>query len=225
MTWVEDKIAKWGKSIAARAGAAAAERVLEGHAALAEASTAARAAWTAGVMARLAEAVPAEGERAAVMAERACVFIEEFGTPPLDKLRALFRETGDVDAVIAAMAADPARHGRSRREGDVIYETKAPADAEPFESARTPYDKQVAGCYCPLARAARPPVPHPYCFCGGGWYQGIWEYILERPVRIEVAASLMLGDDACVFRVYLPAGFDGAAPASPPASITNQDGR
>lgn len=203
MTWVEDKIAKWGRSIEGRAGAAAAERVLEGHEALGEAAPEARAEWTRGVMARLAGAVPAEAERAAIMTERACVFIEEFGTEPLDKLRALFRETGDVDAVLAAMAADPSRHGRSRREGNVIYETKAPADREAFEAARTPYDKQVAGCYCPLARAAKPPIVQPYCFCGGGWYKGIWEFILERPVRIDVAASLMLGDDACIFRVYI----------------------
>jgi len=203
MTWLEDKVAKWGASIEKYAGAEGRARVLEGHDSLAAAPAEDRAAWSRGVMERLAAAVPDEGCRAAIMTERSCVFVDEFGAGPLEKLRALYRETASVDAVLAEMAADPAKHGRSRRDGNIIYETKAPADAEAFASARTPYEKQVAGCYCPLARAAVTAVPQPYCYCGGGWYKGIWEFILERPVRIEVAASIMQGDEACVFRVYL----------------------
>jgi hypothetical protein len=214
MGWLEDKIATWGRSIEAYAGPAARADVLQGCAALNDASPEERAAWSRGAMARLAAAVPDEKARAAIMTERGCVFVEEFGAAPLEELRALFRARGSVDEVLAAMTADPAGHGRSRRDGDVIYETKAPADADVYRAARTPREKQVAGCYCPLARAAAPPVPPPYCCCGGGWYKGIWEFILERPVRAEVAASIMEGDEGCVFRLCLPADAASGGPAS-----------
>jgi len=209
MTWLEDKVAKWGRSIERYAGPAARARVLAGHETLAAASPQERAAWSREAMARLAAAVPDAACQATIMTERGCVFIEEFGAEPLEELRAVYRETASVDAVLAAMAADAGKHGRSHREGDVIYETKAPADGDALRAARTPYEKQVARCYCPLARAAEPPVPQPYCYCGGGWFKGVWEFILERPVRVEVAAAVMKGDDACVFRVHLPPGVAG----------------
>jgi predicted hydrocarbon binding protein len=36
-----------------------------------------------------------------------------------------------------------------------------------------------------------------YCQCGAGFYRGIWETILERPVRVEVLESVLSGGDVC----------------------------
>jgi predicted hydrocarbon binding protein len=48
------------------------------------------------------------------------------------------------------------------------------------------------------------PIPVTYCYCGAGFYKGIWEYILQRPVRVEVRESVLKGDDVCRIIVHLP---------------------
>jgi predicted hydrocarbon binding protein len=107
------------------------------------------------------------------------------------------------------MACDREKHSRPHCEGNVVVEVKAPADAEAFAKAQTPDEKRVAYCHCPLARAAKRPLPRPYCCCGGGWYRGIWEFIIEKPVRAELIKSVMSGDEHCAFAVHLPAGAVG----------------
>lgn len=214
MAWLEDKVAKWARLIDEHAGSGISERVLEGHEGLAAASPEERAAWSRRAMERLAEAVADVATREKIMERRACVFVEEFGDEPLLELRKIYKETGGVDAVFEAMARDREKHSRPRREGDVIYETKAPRDAEAFAAAQTPEERRVAYCHCPLARAgaATTPAPHgrnalrPYCCCGGGWYRGIWEFIVERPVHVELRESVMRGDERCTFAVHLPPG-------------------
>lgn len=206
MGWVEDKLAKWAGLIDEHGGPGVSDRVLEGGERLADASPEERAAWSRLAMERLAELVPDASSREKIMSGRACVFVEEFGEEPLLELRKIYRETGGVDAVFEAMARDPEKHSRPYREGNVVYETKAPADAEAFANAKTPQERRVAYCHCPLARAgaATSPAPEPYCCCGGGWYGGIWEFIVERPVRVELLRSVMRGDEDCTFAVHLP---------------------
>ncbi len=208
MGWLEEKVAKWARLIDEHAGPGVSERVLDGHRELAEASPEERAAWSRLAMERLAEAVADVATREKIMERRACVFVEEFGDEPLLELRRIYKETGGVDGVFEAMARDPEKYSRPRREGDVIYETKAPGDAEAFAAAQTPDERRVAYCHCPLARAgaATTPAPEPYCCCGGGWYGRIWEFIVERPVRVEVLRSVMRGDERCTFAVHLPPG-------------------
>lgn len=211
MGWLEDKTAKWARLIDEQAGPGVSERLLEGHEGLAEASPEGRAAWSRQAMERLAEAVADVAAREKIMERRACVFVEEFGEEPLLELRKIYQETGDVDAVFEAMARDREKHSRPYREGDVVVEVKAPREAEAFAAAQTPEERRVAYCHCPLARAgaASSPAPEPYCCCGGGWYKGIWEFIVERPVRVEVLRSVMRGDDDCAFAVHLPRGAAG----------------
>lgn len=211
MGWLEDKMAKWARLIDEHGGPGASEKVLEGHEGLGEADPEERAEWSRRAMERLAEAVPDVGTREKIMDGRACVFVEEFGEEPLLKLRKIYQETGGVEAVFEAMARDREKHGRPYREGNVIYEVKAPADAEAFANAQTPEEKRVAYCHCPLTRAAKTPVPQPYCYCGGGWYGGIWEFIVERPVRVELLKSVMNGDEHCAFAVHLPPEIAGEA--------------
>jgi hypothetical protein len=217
MGWLEDKMAKWARLIDEHAGPGVSERVLEGHEGLAEASPEGRAAWSVQAMERLAEAAADVAAREKIMEGRACVFVEEFGEEPLLELRKIYQETGGVDAVFEAMARDREKHSRPYREGDVVVEVKAPREAEAFAAAQTPEERRVAYCHCPLARAAFAATPapegrkalRPYCCCGGGWYKGIWEFIVERPVRVEVLRSVMRGDDDCAFAVHLPRGVAG----------------
>jgi hypothetical protein len=202
MGWLEDKLAKWERNIEEHAGPGISEKVLEGAETLAGGTPEQRAEWSRTAMERLLELVPdAEtGER--IMTDRACVFVEEFGEEPLLKLRSIFKEEG-LDAALETMCRDTYKYAKPYRDGNVVYETKNPSDPDAFATAKTPYEKQVAYCHCPLAKAAGTPVPQPYCCCGGGWYKGIWEFITEKPVRVELLESVMSGDDRCTFAVHL----------------------
>lgn len=213
MGWLEDKMAKWARLIDEHGGPGISEKVLEGHTGLADATPGERAAWSLGAMERLLEAIPDIDTCAKIMEGRACVFVEEFGEEPLLELRKIYQETGGVEGVFEAMARDREKHTRPYRDGDVIVEVKAPGDEEAFEGAQTPEEKRVAYCHCPLARAgaATAPLPYPYCYCGGGWYGAIWEFILEKPVRVELLESVMRGDERCAFAIHVPPGILGEA--------------
>jgi predicted hydrocarbon binding protein len=43
-----------------------------------------------------------------------------------------------------------------------------------------------------------------YCYCGAGFYKGVWEEILQRPVEVEVLESVMRGDEVCTVAIRLP---------------------
>jgi hypothetical protein len=206
MGWLEDKMAKWGRLIDEYGGPGLSESVLEGHEGLAEVTPEERAAWSRRATERLAEAVPNMATREKIMTARACVFVEEFGEEPLLELRKIYKETGDLEAVFDAMERDREKHTRPYLDGDIIVEVKAPRDGEAFAAAETPEERRVAYCHCPLARtgAVASPVPEPYCYCGGGWYKDIWEFIVEKPARVEVLRSVMRGDDDCAFAIHLP---------------------
>lgn len=54
-----------------------------------------------------------------------------------------------------------------------------------------------------LIRAVVEPLSKTYCYCGAGFYKGIWEYILQRPVMVEVFKSALHGDDLCRIAIHL----------------------
>ena len=205
MAWIEDKIAKWVRLINEHAGPSAGERVLEGHQNLDGMTPEERAAWSRKAMLRLEEVIPDLATRKTIMADRGCVFVEEFGEEPLLKLRDIYRKTGDLEAVFDAMAGDRVKYTRPYIDGDAIVEVKPPRDGTAFAAAKTPAEQRMAYCFCPLAQAgvATTPMPEPHCCCGGGWYKGIWEFILEKPVQMEVVRSVMRGDDECAFAIYI----------------------
>jgi len=43
-----------------------------------------------------------------------------------------------------------------------------------------------------------------YCYCGAGFYKGIWEEILQRPVEVEVLESVLSGGEVCKIVIHLP---------------------
>ncbi len=62
-------------------------------------------------------------------------------------------------------------------------------------------------CHCPRVRdvlMTGESLPVTYCYCGAGYYKGIWEEILQAPVDVEVLKSVLAGDDVCTIAVYLP---------------------
>jgi len=96
-----------------------------------------------------------------------------------------------------------------RRDGNTIIATKIPKSGflvDYFNEA-DPEEKRRLYCHCPRVREGvglEPALPEIYCYCGAGFYQGIWEEILGEPVRVEVLESVMSGGDVCKIAIHLP---------------------
>ena len=94
-------------------------------------------------------------------------------------------------------------------EGDRIVATKIPKSGYLVEYMQEsdPQKRRALYCHCPRIRdvlETGETLPAVYCYCGAGYYQGIWEDILGVPVEVEVLESVLLGDDVCKIAVHLP---------------------
>jgi len=181
-----------------------------------------RTAWTRELLDRLTEAA---GEAAAreIMLGCACL-------PPRSKLeeaRRVYAETGSLEsarqvlerdfrAFLSAglgLAEDAAAEIVSRgwgmagviRDGSVIA-TKIPksGNLRDYLAETDAGRRRALYCHCPRVRhlvGSGRELSDLYCYCGGGFYRFIWEYVTDAPVRVELLASVMRGDDACSFAV------------------------
>ena len=147
----------------------------------------------------------------------------------LQDVKALYQETGDLDQVLDALQGKFEDFLRSSlqleeelieevfqrgwglagiREGNVIIATKIPKSGYLREYFQTddPLEKRRLYCHCPRVRdeiGSDPALPPEYCYCGAGFYRGIWEEILGKPVRVEVLKSVMTDDDVCRIAIHL----------------------
>lgn len=181
-----------------------------------------RTAWTGELLERLIEAA---GEAAAreIMLGCACL-------PPRSKLeeaREVYVETGSLESARQilerdfrafltsglGLAEDAAAEIVSRgwgmagviRHGSVIA-TKIPksGNLREYLAETDPERRRALYCHCPRVRhlvGSGRELSDLYCFCGGGFYRFIWEYVLDGPVQVELLASVMGGDDVCSFAV------------------------
>lgn len=90
-----------------------------------------------------------------------------------------------------------------------VIATKIPKSGFINEYYKTndPKKKRQIYCHCPRVRDAlkvNKALPETYCYCGAGFYKGIWEEILQKPVKVKMLKSVMKGDDVCSFEIQLP---------------------
>lgn len=208
MGWLSDKMQRWRGSIDLRAGAGCGERVTSGWEDLSD-DLAKNAEWSRQAQERLAAEVSDAGARREIMQERSCSFVEEFGDSDILALRGLYTETGSPEAVVRAMSENPDRFGDPFIEGDAIVEIRRPRDPAAFAAAKTPLEKRMAACFCPLVRGAEGRMPVEYCECSAGWYRGIYEGIFGVPVEVTVEESLLNGDERCRFTIRVPEALVG----------------
>ena len=95
------------------------------------------------------------------------------------------------------------------RRGNTIIATKIPKSGYLVEYMKEtdPEKKRRYYCHCPRVREiiqTSGTISVTYCYCGAGFYKGIWEEILQRPVEVEVLESVLKGDEVCKIAVYLP---------------------
>lgn len=95
------------------------------------------------------------------------------------------------------------------KKGDTIIATKIPKSGYLAEYMKEtdPKKKRQLYCHCPRVRDVlkiKETISPTYCYCGAGFYKGIWEKILQKPVEVELLKSVLKGDDVCRIAVYLP---------------------
>ncbi len=182
-------------------------------------------AWTREAMGRLDSLVGESGRRA-ILTGCAC----QYPKAALAALRKTYEETGDLAQVHGMLQAqfesllrdtlqlneelvqDVVGRGwgsAGALDGPTVVATKIPKSGFLVEYLREqdPSRKRQLYCHCPRVRDALKSsvaMSPTYCYCGAGFYKGIWEEILGEPVEVELLESVLQGDEVCRFAVHLP---------------------
>ncbi len=167
-----------------------------------------RLAWIVGAMNRLDAAVGDERTRARIM--NGCAHV--FPQTTIDRVRKEYERIGSVDDLLQWMRDDPGWQGALFErdpdgDPDAVYVEKIIANRKAYEAATTDVEKRAARCHCPFVRDAirkAEKVSPTFCGCGAGWFVRFWEGVLGESVRVDVAKSVLQGDDCCRFAIYLP---------------------
>jgi len=217
---------KLSLALEAELGEEVRDHVLQGGESLTrDSSIKEKATWTCIVLDQLAQ-VTDETTRQKILTQCACHYPVE----KLQDIKETFKNTGDVDKAVKMLQEKFESFLRedlgleegliitilSRgwglaglRSGNTIIATKIPKSGflEQYLNEADPLQKRRLYCHCPRVRdgvGADPTLPMTYCYCGAGFYKGIWEEILGEPVRVEMLESVIQGDEVCKIAVHLP---------------------
>jgi hypothetical protein len=181
--------------------------------------------WTRQAMARL-DAIAEEEARIEIMTRCAC----QYPKADLQEIRHVWAETSDLDLVHGmlqarfeaflkdglqldeALIADVVARGwglAGIRQGNTIIATKIPKSGYLVEylNESDPEVRRQYYCHCPRVRdllKTSDTISPTFCYCGAGYYKGIWEEILQQPVEVELLESVLQGDDVCKVAIHLP---------------------
>jgi len=207
------------------AGAGVRAKVMQGSDRLSSASSSRDViGWSKAAMERL-DALVDEDVRGRIMTACACRYPKSGLQPAREKYAA----TGDIDLALGMLQekfeaflrgvlelddeliGEIVKRGwglAGVRKGDTIIATKIPKSGYLIEymNEADPVKKRQYYCHCPRVRDAlksSETISATYCYCGAGYYKGIWEEILQRPVRVEVLESVLAGGEVCKVAVHL----------------------
>jgi predicted hydrocarbon binding protein len=220
-------LAKFADCLDAAAGEDLRRAVMEGSEALSSQSSREEVvAWSRAAMARLEALLPDEHTRCEIMTGCAC----QYPKAQLAEIRRAYQETGDVELahqmlqvqfesflretleLQEAMIDEVIGRGWGSagvKQGSTIIATKIPKSGyllEYLQEEDSQRRRQIY-CHCPRVRDAvtmQEQLPLTYCYCGAGFYKGIWEEILQQPVEVEVRESVLQGGDVCTIAIHLP---------------------
>ena len=217
---------KLSRAIEGTAGEEVRDLVLQGGYSLTqESGTTEKIIWTCGALDLLVENTD-EGTQREILIGCACHYPLE----DLSDVKEAYQSSGDIDLAVEMLQVKFERFLREtleleeelvidiisrgwgpagRRVGNTIIATKIPKSSflVDYFNETDPAEKRRTYCHCPRVRdgvGLEPTLPKVYCYCGAGFYQGIWEEILGEPVMVEVLESVMFGDDVCKIAVHLP---------------------
>jgi len=201
---------------------------MEGSEALsAESSSQEIIAWTKRAMERLESLVTDEGARRQIMTGCAC----RYPKSALREVKKAYQKTRDIGLVhrmlqeqfesflTGILGLDDELKDKIVERGwglagikkeQTIIATKIPKSGNlvAYMQETDPEKKRQEYCHCPRVRDAAKvanTIPTTYCYCGAGYYKGIWEEILQQPVDVEVLKRVLEGDEVCRIAIHLPA--------------------
>ena len=181
--------------------------------------------WSRQAMERLTKLV--DGKQAQdVMTNCAC----QYPKADLRDVRLAYEETGDVDVALGMLQqkfetflketmqledemilqiVNSGWGSAGVREGETIVATKIPKSGYlvQYMNESDPEKKRALYCHCPRIRdvlKTSETIPPVYCYCDAGFYKGMWEEILQKPVEVELLESVLKGDDVCKVAIHLP---------------------
>jgi hypothetical protein len=217
---------KLSRAVEYRLGEEIRDRVLRGGKELTDdTSSEDKIAWTCQALNRLGETADLK-TRQEILAQCACQYSKE----DLQDVKRAYQASGNIDLVVSSLQEkfelflresleleedliEAIRHlgwGLAGvREGNTIIATKIPKSGflEPYFKEADPLEKRRYYCHCPRVREGvgeEPALPMEYCYCGAGFYQGIWEEILGEPVEVKMLESVLRGDEVCKIAIHLP---------------------
>jgi len=223
-------LAKFSSGLDEIAGEEIRDRVMKGSRKLSSRSSRQEVIdWSKRAMERLDSLVDEE-KRKQIMTGCAC----QYPKSALQEIREAYKATRDIDLVqqmlqgqFESLLKDSLRLsdelvaeivGRGWgsagiRQGNTIIATKIPKSGYLVEYMKEtdPARKRQYYCHCPRVREVlKTPetISLTYCYCGAGFYQGIWEEILQEPVDVEVLETVLQGDKVCKIAIYLPSSLD-----------------
>ncbi len=221
-TWQE----KLSRKVEGALGEEVRDLVLQGGTKLTqETGTTEKIIWTCAALDRLAEFTD-EKMGGEILTGCACHYpVEDLGD-----VKEAFQSSGDLDLAVEMLQGKFERFLRETlqleeeliaeiisrgwglagiREGNSILATKIPKSGTltDYFNETDPAEKRRLYCHCPRVRdgvGLEPNLPEVYCYCGAGFYKGIWEEILGEPVQVEILERVMGGDDVCKISIHLP---------------------
>ena len=181
--------------------------------------------WSRGAMERLESLVDEEKSKR-IMTGCAC----QYPKSALQEMRRRYEATRDVDLVhqmlqeqfesflrgtlqlsdgLIEEIVEKGWGSAGVKKGNTIIATKIPKSGYlvAYMEEKDPEVRRQYYCHCPRIRevlktsATISPI---YCYCGAGFYKGIWEEILQQPVEVEVLESVLGGGEVCKVAVCLP---------------------
>jgi predicted hydrocarbon binding protein len=138
------------------------------------------ARWIGSLMEDLAiELGPDEAKMVMETCGRRCI-----GRRPLKNAIQLRKESQNFDDLLNKLNQAHIGGGKLRRDGDTVHAS---------------YER----CYCGSVSKTRQPISVVYCQCSCGWYQKLFETILEKPVQVELIDSIIHGAETCQFVIHI----------------------
>jgi predicted hydrocarbon binding protein len=218
-------LAKFSNCLDRIAGEEIRKEVMKKSAALSHSSRREVIDWFKGAMERL-ETLVDEEKCQEIMTGCAC----QYPKSDLQKIREQYEATKDIDLVHQMLQEqfESFLKGALRlsdelvkeivskgwgsagvKRGNTIIATKIPKSSYLIEYMQEtdPERKRQYYCHCPRIRdvlKTSETISPTYCYCGAGFYKGIWEEILQRPVEVEVLETVLKGDEVCKIAIYLP---------------------
>lgn len=220
-------LAKFSASLAEKAGEEIKINVMKGSETFSKnTSTDETFRWSQNAMEKL-DALLEEERRIDIMTDCAC----QYPKKELENIKGKYIETKDIDLVhqmlqkkFESFLSDILNLNEKyynfivergwglagiRKENSIIA-TKIPKSGyiSDYIEEKDPEKKKVFYCHCPRIRdilqkpGAR--ISDTYCYCGAGFYKGIWEEILQQPVKVKVLESVFNGGDVCRIEIFLP---------------------